>query len=360
MLSSLTDCRPESEIKTPKDLADYGLATPSARSAFFMRDGSTFKVEVGDKNVSGTHTYLRVVDRPSVYLVSNENADWFKKKVEDLRNRRIFPATEASSQRIRWTSGARRIELQKGKDGSWTMLVPRKTGAAVELVRQFVSALDSVQASGFPDDHPTSLGRYGLSSPKVKVELWEEGVATPRVLSIGSDRPSDRKVYVRSSASPYVYLVNPEMVGSLREKKPGDFRSKTFMQFTADSVTRLVLRKGGKALTYTKDQAAVWSSKERPMAASEAPGILAPLATTMVLEYVEEGVATGLERPSVTAEVTLQDGTTRVYRYGRRVGEDKVYLASDQGTDALLVASYIPNAMDALFNAPTKSAAPAR
>jgi hypothetical protein len=231
-----------------------------------------------------------------------------------------------------------------------------KVPATVDTVKGLLSGVDSIQAVEFPDDQPTSLAKYGLSQPKVYFEVWESDKKEPKVLMIGSERKSDHKMYIKNRSVPYVFLVNPEVVKSLETKKPGDFRPKDFMQFTNDSATGLVLRKGGKVFTYTKNANGTWYSKERPSANSEAPGVLAPLATTLILDYADRGVATGLENPAVTAEVTLSDGKKHVYKYGKRIGEDRVYLASDQGSDALIVASYIMAHMESIFSAPIQPA----
>jgi hypothetical protein len=314
-------------------------------------------VEVGDKNVNSTASYIRVTGRSGVLLVPNETTDWFKKKFDDFRNRKAFAASEALSHKIRITRGSNRITLVKTKDGKWALVEPIKAPASADLVRQFLSGVDNIKVAEFPDDHPTSLAKYGLARPKALVEVWESENGEPRVLAVGSERKTDHKIYIKDRSTAYVYLANPEMTKSIETEKTGDFRAKDFMQFTNDMVTRLVLKKGGRTFTYNKDAGGAWSSKERPAAASEAPGIVAPLATTLVLEYADRGAATGLRNPAMTAEVTLSDGKTRVYKYGKRLGMDKVYLSSDQGPDALVVASYILTQMEAVFNAPARPVA---
>jgi hypothetical protein len=357
-LSSVADCRVLTELKDPKSLADYGLDKPGAKGTLRFKDGSVFRVTVGDKNVNGTASYILVEGRKSVFLVPNDMTDWFKRKTKDFRNRKILAVSELEALKVRLTHGSTRITLEKGKDGKWNMTEPLQVPASSESLRQILSIADGMQATEFPDDHPTSLAKYGLNHPQAVLEVWKSEKDPAKVLAVGSERKSDKKVYVQNRSEPYVYLVNPESVKAFESKMPGDFRPKDFMQFSADLVTQLVLKKGTRVLTYTKDSNGSWYSKDRPSASSEVPGVLAPLATTLVLEYGARGPATGLSQPVLAAEVTLADGTTRVYRYGKRVGEDKVYLASDKGPDALVVASYILTQMESIFTAPTKSAAP--
>jgi len=356
LLSAVSECRILTEIKTPKNIADYGLDKPNAQGALRFKDGTAFQVQVGDKNVNSSASYIRVTGRPGVLLVPNETADWFKKKFADFRNRKGFAASEAASRKVRITRGSYRITLEKSKDGQWMLLEPNKAPAAADLVRSFLGGVDNIKIAEFPDDHPKTLAKYGLSRPKAVLEVWESEKGEPRVLSLGSDRKSDHKVYMQDRSVPYVYLANPEMTKSIENIKAGDFRSKDLMQFTNGMATSLVLKKGGRTFTYSKDASGAWTSKERPAAASEAPGILAPLATTLVLEYADRGTVTGLENPVMTAEVTLSDGKRHLYKYGKRIGEDKVYLASDQGSDVFVVASYILTQMEAVFNAPTQPA----
>jgi hypothetical protein len=356
LLSAVSEGHVLTQIKSPKNLADYGLSSPNAKGSFRFKDGSTFQVEVGDKNVNATATYIHVTGSPDVLLVPNDAVEWFKKKFSDFRNRKVFAVSEATSRKVRITQGSSHISLEKLKDGQWTFLEPKKESASADLVRQFLSVVDNIQVSEFPDDHPASLAKYGLSHPRAVLEVWESENAKPKILMVGNERKSDHKIFIKDASLSYVYLVNPEMAKSIESKKPGDFKPKDLMQFTADSVKKLVLRRGGRVFTYNKDAGGSWSSKERPAAASEAPGVLAPLATTLVLDYADRGADTGLEHPGLTAEVTLMDGKTHVYKYGKRIGPDKVYLASDQGPDVLVVASYILTQMEAVFNAPIQPA----
>jgi hypothetical protein len=355
-LSAVSECRILTQIKDPKNMADYGLAAPNAEGTLLLKDGSSFQVEVGDKNVNASASYIRVTGRPEVLLVPNEVVDWFRKKAADFRDRKVISLSESSSRKVRLTRGSYHLSFEKNAEGKWFMTEPMKVPATVDTVKGLLSGVDSIQAVEFPDDQPTSLAKYGLSQPKVYFEVWESDKKEPKVLMIGSERKSDHKMYIKNRSVPYVFLVNPEVVKSLETKKPGDFRPKDFMQFTNDSATGLVLRKGGKVFTYTKNANGTWYSKERPSANSEAPGVLAPLATTLILDYADRGVATGLENPAVTAEVTLSDGKKHVYKYGKRIGEDRVYLASDQGSDALIVASYIMAHMESIFSAPIQPA----
>ena len=355
-LSAVSECRILTQIKDPKNMADYGLSTPNAQGALLFKDGSSFQVEVGDKNVNASASYIRVTGHPEVLLVPNEVVDWFRKKATDFRDRKVISLSESSSRKVRITRGSSHISFEKNAEGKWFLTEPMKTPATVDSMKGFLGGIDSIQAVEFPDDHPTSLAKYGLSQPKVLLEVWESDKTEPKVLMVGSERTKDHKMYVKNRSVPYVFLVNPEMVKALETKKPSDFRPKDFMQFTNDLATGLVLRKGGKVFTYTKNADGTWYSKERPAANSEAPGVLAPLATTLVLDYADRGVVTGLENPSVTAEVTLADGKKHVYKYGKRIGEDKVYLASDQGSDALIVASYIMAHMESIFSAPIQPA----
>lgn len=358
LLTALSECRSTVDIPAPKELSDYGLAAPRAKGVLRMKDGGTYELEVGDKNVNGSGVYVKASGLPGVHMIPNDAADWFVKKAVDFRNKKIFSVAEPTAERIRITRGSYRLTLEKSKDGSWSILEPLRAPAAADQVRSFLATVDNARAAEFPDDHPRDLTRYGLKRPAATLEVWETGSSSPKVLRVGSARKTDQKMYVQVGSDPAVYLTYPEGVKGIETKKPGDLRSKDFMQFMADQVVKLELQKGARKLSYTKDASGAWTSKDRPLAASEAPGVLAPLATTLILEYPETRADTGLANPTVTARVTLADGKVRVYRYGKRVGEDKVYLASDQGPDVLIVASYIMTQMEALFTAPAQNAAP--
>jgi hypothetical protein len=73
-------------------------------------------------------------------------------------------------------------------------------------------------------------------------------------------------------------------------------------------------------------------------AQNEASSILTDLSQTAIASFADPKVSSGVENPSYVAEVTLNDGTVRKYRYGR--GEkEQVYLASDKSKDVYLVSN---------------------
>ena len=74
----------------------------------------------------------------------------------------------------------------------------------------------------------------------------------------------------------------------------------------------------------------------------------AQLASTMVLEFVPSGTATGLSEPSAVAEVTLNQNEVRTFKFGKRK-EDRVYLASDRSKDAYLVSGYVLTQIEGLL-----------
>jgi hypothetical protein len=247
-------------------------------------------------------------------------------------------------------------------DGVWKSLEPRPQAASEEQVRQFLSAVNSQQSVEYPDDRPSSLARYGLDRPRAVLEVWPTDKSQKsRALLVGAVRPSDKSLYVKERDKAYVVAASPGLT-VLLEKKAVDFKSKDVMKFDEQAAVRLTLKGARRNVTYIKGADGSWQSPERPAAASEAPGLLAQLAATAILDFTA-GPASGLglDPPALSAEVGLSDGSVRTYRYGKRLKDDRIYLASDKDGEVYQVAAYVASQIEAyLAPAPPPAPSPAK
>ncbi len=338
LLNGIAEARLEADLSDAANPADFGLDNPVARYTFLFKDGANFVLETGSKNVNGQSVYVRMAGRKGVGLLPSYVVDALGDKPNFYRKKTLFKVDASSLRKFRITRPGMVLTLEKGKEGAWSVVQPVRDNASEELVRQFLTLVDGYRINEFTDDAPASLGRYGLSTPQVSLEVWPTGEGPSRTLYMG--KVVDQNVFVKTRDLPFVAATSVGLLRDLEKKAPNDFKAKDVMKFSENQAVKLVLRKGSKTVTYEKGADGTWKSVERPSAPVEAPALLAQLASTMVLEFIPPGVDVGLAVPSATAEVILDDKTTRVYKFGKRK-DDRVYLASDKSKDVYLVASYV-------------------
>ncbi len=348
LLNNLSDARFETQIKDTKNLGDYGLEKPAHRLKISTAAGKAFSLAVGAKNVNGSQTYIQVQGQPGVGLVQSYVVDALDKKPTDFRNKQVFKADIGNVRRVTLSEGAKRLVLERQTDNSWKSTAPVTAAVSEDLVRQYLSSINGYQAVDFPGDRPKSLAAYGLASPQASLTLDPVGNGPSRRLLAGKRRGKEKNVFVKDQALPYLMTVNDSLLGEL-QKKVTDFKSRDVMKFNDQEVTTLSLRQGLRSVTYTKDANGTWKSTQRASAQTEAPGLLAQMASTAILDFAGSPEDTGVRNPAVVAELTLKDGTRRVFRYGKRKS-DKIYLASDRDNDVFLVAGYVASQVEAYLS----------
>jgi len=348
LLNNLSDARYETQIKDAKNLADYGLEKPVHRLKLSTAAGKTFALAVGSKNVNGSQTYIQVQGMPGVGLVQSYVVDALDKKPTDFRNKQVFKADIGGVKRVALSEGTKRLVLERQTDNSWKATAPITAAVSEDLVRQFLSSINGYQAVDFPEDHPKSFAAYGLAPPQASLTLDPVGNGPSRSLEVGKRRGKEKNVFVKDRDLPYLMTVNDSLLTEL-QKKVTDFKSKDVMKFSDQQVTTLTLRKGPRTVTYTKDANGVWQSAQRASAQAEAPGLLAQMASTAIVDFAGPKEDSGVRNPVVVAELTLKDGTRRVFRYGNRKA-DKIYLASDRDNDVYLVAGYVASQIESYLN----------
>lgn len=347
-LTGIGDFNPDTTIEDPKNLKDYGLDPPVARCTLKSKDGKTFVLLIGDKSMSGSSAYIKTGDGKAVYLVASFATDNLKKGLDNYRDRSFFKTDSVLAQRVEITREGKSYLFVKAKDNSWDILKPIRGKGDAGKIRDLLNAISSLHIEEFVTDHPTGLGAYGLSSPRVRIEVQDSDSPKPHTILMGKKKDKTTNVYAKSGEEPYLYLVG-EYFDKTADIKISDYRDKSPMQFDGGAVKSLTVRRGTSNYVYEKDAKGQWACPGRSDANNEATVLINLLSGTTVLEFPTKTEAVGLKSPFYVLEVALADGKTRTFRYGKR-DQGKVYLASDHGPEVYLVADGVMGQLDAFYN----------
>jgi hypothetical protein len=348
MLSGVGDFNPDATIDNPTNLKDYGLDPPSARCTLRSKSGSSFVLLIGDKNMSNSSTYVKREDKNSVYLVASYAADNLTKGLNNYRNKTFFKTDTVLAQKVKITRDGKVFSVEKDKDNNWNITDPIKAPAEISKVRDLLNSISSLTIQDFENDHPSSLSRYGLSKPHIRIEVWSSDNKTPRSILIGHKKGTTTNLFASYSESSSIYLVG-EYIDKTMDLKPNDYRDKKVMQFDGGAVKSLTVQHGEKTFVYQKDSKGQWSSPGRTDANGEGTALVNQLSGITISDFAEVGALTGLEQPTFIVDVTSADGTTRTYRFGTR-DKGKVYLASDKTKDVYLVPDGVISIMEVYYN----------
>ncbi len=124
MLTGVGDFDPDTTIDNPTNLKDYGLDQPSARCTLKSKNGTSFVLLIGDKNMSSSSTYIKRGDKNSVYLVASFGADNLTKDLNNYRNKTFFKTDLVLAQKVEITRDGKAITFEKDKDNNWNITEP--------------------------------------------------------------------------------------------------------------------------------------------------------------------------------------------------------------------------------------------
>lgn len=348
MLTAVGDFNPDVTIDKPTSLKDYGLDPPLARCTLKSKAGVSFVILIGSKDMTGSSSYIKSGDKDTVYMVTSYAADNLHKGINDYRDHTFFKTDPVVAKMIQVTRDGKVLAFEKDKNNNWSITRPVEARADTVKIRDLLNTISSLRIQDFVTDHPSSLSQYGLSSPHIRVEVWPSDGGASNAILVGHKKGKDAGLYAKSKDEPYVYLIGEYFDKNLDSKLP-DYRDKTILQFDGGSAKSIIIRRGSQTFSYQKDAKGQWACPGRTNAGMEATSLLNQLSGITIGDFVENSAETGLSSPTFVAEVGLSDGTTRVFKFGKRE-KDKVYLTVNNAKDIYLVPDGVVSQMEGYYN----------
>ena len=349
MLTGVGDFNPDVTLDNPTGLKDYGLDPPSARATLKSKTGTTFTLLIGGKDISGSSAYIKPGDKNTVYMVASYAADNLKKTLNDYRDHNFLKTDTVVAQKIQVTRDGKSTVFEKDKSNNWNIVEPVSAKADPGKIRDLLNTISSLRVSDFIEDHP-ALSKYGLSAPRLKVEVWPSDGGEPQGFLLGSKKKGGSGgFYAKSLEEPAVSLVG-EYIDKDLDLKIADYRDKTALQFDAGAVKTLTIQHGANSFTYQKDDKGQWTCPGRPNAAAEASNLVTQLSGLAITDFPEPKAGTGLDEPSYVVQALLSGGTTHTLKFGKR-DTGKVYVSEDKGADIYQVSDAVVSQMEGYYSA---------
>lgn len=360
MLNAIGDFNPDVTIEKPANLKDFGLDPPLARCTLKSKAGTTFTILVGNKDMTGSSAYVKTADKDTVYLATSYMADNLHKGTNDYRDHGFFKTDPVVAKKIQITRNGKTLVFEKDKNNAWNISRPLAARADSGKIRDLLNTISSLHIQDFVADHPSALAPYGLSAPHLRVEVWPSDGGPSNAILVGRPKDKTSNLYAKSGEEPYVYLIG-DFFDKNMDLKVSDYRDKTILQFDSGAAKSLTVHRGSQVFIYRKDDKGQWSSPSRPNGATEAASLLNQLSGITISDFVEKPANTGLSAPPFVAEVGLADGTTRVFKFGKRE-KDKVNLSVGKSAEVYLVPDSVVSQIEGYYNTiltPVAAASPA-
>jgi len=239
--SAITQLRSESVIEDPRPPDVYGFGAEHAEVRFTAGDLEK-ALRLGNSTPVGSNSYASVDGDDRVYTVATYQLTPFKKRLEDLRDKRIVDFDQAAVRRVAVSWPGTSFVVERSDEG-WQMVEPVQARADVDTVDALLSSLSFLRASGFVDD-PGSAEEMGFVPPQfaVEMEMTREAADSDPVIArfaVGGVAETGAQRFVRGAVES-LYLISKHSFDGF-SRRVVEYRDRRLAEFEADDARRVEL-----------------------------------------------------------------------------------------------------------------------
>lgn len=178
----------------------------------------TLVIAKSDKlNDNDPQYYAQLEDNATIFTVSAKPFDALKDAHEELREKQLLSIKPGTLKNISIAQSNKKIQLQKLEDAKWQLISSDPQGKLIttdadsEELEKLEKRLQAFTIIAFISDAPSNrdLINFGFNNPQRVIELDGDKKQT---LLIGETDTASGNLYAKLSESPYVYLVNPNIL----------------------------------------------------------------------------------------------------------------------------------------------------
>ena len=222
LLRNIEELKAKSFInEAATDFNPYGLDHPAAQVHIWLREKSEpVTILLGREDAEQGGRYLRLAERPAVYLIEAKDATDLLKTAPDLRDLKLLSFKARDIKKIEVTQPDVTVMLE-GEGDSWNQVQPSRSKVEGHKVRSFLWKLEDLE---FKDEWPATAVApdvHGLEQPVASVTLWTQGGKKLDTLKLGKKLEGQEWVYAQVGSSPTLYGVDAKILTDL-PKGTGD------------------------------------------------------------------------------------------------------------------------------------------
>ncbi|MFC1889420.1 DUF4340 domain-containing protein [Thermodesulfobacteriota bacterium] len=295
------------------DPSRFGLAEARFAVTLGLADGTSAGLKVGNKSPVGSNSYMMRGGKTDVLLASSNLELALKKKLFDLREKKVVSFERDDLRGISVRSADGDLELAR-KDDSWWIEEPIQAKAKKTDINKMITSLANLTAKRFEDGHEHAPASFGLDEPRMRVALTlgEDGAVKTILIGVAtSDRAGE--LYAKRTGKKEIYIVADKVFEDLNVKTE-DLRDKSVLDFKRYQVKEIRINRPVETISLVKEEGAKWSLAAPAAARADGTKVNQLLSALTDLEaegFVEDGkdgVETGLNDPRCTMELLKRDG----------------------------------------------------
>ncbi len=203
LVRSVRDANYESILdETEKPPAKYSFSSPYA--AFEAVDaGGVHTLTIG-KDAKDNSYYVKTTAMPGVFKISTTVAEGLNKKLEDLRNKKLFDFGFSDPQKLEVRDGEVRMVIEK-KGDKWQRVDAGGKELPSDKVQTLIDNLRNMSAKTFTADEAAAQAKHGIDKPVGEARVTsDEGKRVERVLLAAGP---DSKYFAARENEPATYEI---------------------------------------------------------------------------------------------------------------------------------------------------------
>jgi hypothetical protein len=203
------------------DLSPYGLDRPSVQIHIWLQETTEpLTILLGQEDADKGGRYLKLPERPAVYLIDIQDSTDLTKKAPDLRDLKLFAFKARDLRKIEVAHPDGTVVLD-GDGETWSQVKPTKAKLDGYKVRSLLWKLEDLD---FKEEWPATAVApdvHGLEEPAATVTLWVQGGKKLDALKLGKKVADKEWIYAQLESSPMLYAVDAKVLSDL-PKGTGD------------------------------------------------------------------------------------------------------------------------------------------
>lgn len=189
--------------EAPADLKQYGLVGPAVQIDLLLgADLAKKTLLIGKRD--GDKFYAKDESRQPVFLVDSSFVTVLSPDLFKLRNKDLADFTGTDVTKFELEFSGQTIVCTKDTSDIWMVEQPEPRKAKSWQMSSITREASQLKVVKFVDDHPRSLGAYGLAAPQVRAKFYQQ---EKLVLDVSLGKTEGEEVYAKLADSESVYLV---------------------------------------------------------------------------------------------------------------------------------------------------------
>lgn len=325
IISSVIGKSIQSTLKEQVAVAEYGLDNPRVTATFYLKDGDSKTLLLGNTVPTGNYAYAQQKSESEIIIVPASLADDLTRFVADIRDKSVISLEKSAIQRIKMQHSGQKSIICEQKRSNWEITAPMTIKADNNAVDKIISDLIDLKVEKFVDDNPADLSVYGLSQPQLEIVLTTtEGL--DKSLLIG--KQENDQLYAKIASENPVFLISSNIV---IPDDPNDLRDRTVIAFDKDAVDKLELKNPKNSIVIEKKAEGtetIWeitAPVKVKADKSKIEGILNELDSLRIRDFVSdkpENLAMyGLSQPQIQITLSIKGFEPKTLVLGQKIGE---------------------------------------